>query len=336
MRATKSKTTGRFQFRFYDSAGDQQFFSSRKDFPKGINQRQADEIATSIHEIHEAVLTKTSRPLLSDCVNRMIEHLANTGVKNIDNYQNHANAALKHNREGNTIDDVVRVCIEMRDSMLKAKKDNGSPKYSGNTIGKRMYIYKRTANLAFQEWDIIDQPLSQKMKKPKIPKARTRFLTPEDCGRLIDQCEDDQTRYVLALYALTGIRHAELKRMGSTDILKNRIIIDGKNGSTRSFAISKEALDIASKIDFPVTRTYDQMYKFFCDAKDLAGVEDFGMHDLRHTFASWLAQSGDVSLHHLQQVMGHSQMNQTLKYAHLMPEDLDGVAVNLSIKDQKN
>lgn len=334
MRATKNKKTGRYQFRFYDSIGNRQQFSSAKDFPKGINQRKADEIAAEIFEAHEAEISKVTRPLLTDCVKRMMEHLKNTNVKGLSNYQNHANAALKYSNGENTIDDIVRVCITMRDSMLKDKKPNGSPRYSGNTIGQRMYIYKRTANLAFQEWDIIDQPVSQKMKAPKKPKARTRFLTPQECGRLIDLCNDDQTRYILALYVLTGIRHAELTRMNSSDILKNRIVIDGKNGTTRSFAISTEALDIASKIEFPITRTYDQLYKFFCDAKDLAGVEDFGMHDLRHTFASWLAQSGEVSLHHLQQVMGHSQMNQTLKYAHLMPENLDGVAVNLSIKAQ--
>ena len=334
MRATKNKKTGRYQLRFYDSAGKRQQFSSAKDFPAGTKQKEADKIATAIYEIHETVLTKVSRPLLSDCVDRTIQHLKNIGVKGLKVYESHAKMALTYCCKDDTIDDVVRVCISMRDDMLAAIKPNGSPKYSGNTVGKRMNIYKRTANLAFQEWDIVEQPLSQKMKPPKKPKARTRFLTPQECGNLVDLCQDDQTRYILALYALTGIRHAELTRMQSSYILKNRITIDGKNGTVRSFAISAEALDVASKIEFPITRTYDQLYKHFCDAKDLAGVEDFGMHDLRHTFASWLAQSGDVSLHHLQQVLGHSQMNQTLKYAHLMPENLDSVATSLSIESK--
>lgn len=334
MRATKNKKTGRYQFRFYDSLGKQQCFSSAKDFPKGIGQREANKIALEINDIHESLLVSGSRPLLSYCVERMLKHLENTGVKGIALYRNHAKKALEYDN-GNTIDDIVKVCIEMRDDMLQAKKTNGKPKYTGNTIGKRMYIFKRTANLAYQEWDIIDHPISEKMKAPKKPKARTRFLTPEICGKLIDLCDDEQTRYILAFYALTGIRHAELTRMSRSDIQKNRIVIDGKNGTVRSFAISQQAIDVGSKIEFPITRTYDQLNKFFCDAKDKAGIEDFGMHDLRHTFASWLAQSGNVSLHHLQQVMGHSQMNQTLKYAHLLPENLDNVATSLSISHQK-
>jgi len=264
----------------------------------------------------------------------MLVHLENTGVKGIKVYRSHAKKALEHNNN-NSINDIVKVCVKMRDDMLSAKNPNGSPRYSGNTIGKRMYIYKRTANLAYQEWDLLDAPVSEKMKAPKKPRARVRFLTKKECKDLVDNCEDQQTGYIIAFKALTGIRHAELERMTEEDLVDNRIVIDGKNGTVRSFAISDEAMAIAKKIDFPVTLTYDHIYKHFCDAKDLSGIEDFGMHDLRHTFASWLAQSGTVSLHHLQQVMGHSQINQTLKYAHLMPKDLDKVASGLSIEKKE-
>lgn len=331
MQATKNKTTGRYQLRFYDSQGQRQHFSSSKDFPKGISKREANQIATEITEIHEQAITAAKLPSLADCVERMLMHLENTGVKGIKIYRSHANKALEYNND-NTINDIVKVCVSMRDDMLSARKPNGSPRYSGNTIGKRMYIYKRTANLAYQEWDVLNAPLAEKMKAPKKPRARVRFLTAEECRNLVDNCADQQTAYILAFYALTGIRHAELERMTEDDIIDNRIVIDGKNGTIRSFAISDEAVAIAKKINFPVTLTYDQLYKNFCDAKDLAGIEDFGMHDLRHTFASWLAQSGTVSLHHLQQVMGHSQIDQTLKYAHLMAKDLDEVATDLSIK----
>jgi len=167
---------------------------------------------------------------------------------------------------------------------------------------------------------------------PSKPKARKRFLNAKECLSLIEACEDTQIRYILKFYVLTGIRHAELKRLEQGDIFSGRITIDGKNGDIRSFSISDEAIEVAGKINFPIMITYDQLYNAFCDAKDIAGIEDLNMHDLRHTFASWLAQSGDVSLHQLQQVMGHKQISQTLNYAHLMPKDLDDVATKLTIK----
>ena len=42
-------------------------------------------------------------------------------------------------------------------------------------------------------------------------------------------------------------------------------------------------------------------------------------HTFRHTFASWLAQSGKVTLFELKNLMRHQNVNMTLRYAHLFP-----------------
>jgi integrase len=43
------------------------------------------------------------------------------------------------------------------------------------------------------------------------------------------------------------------------------------------------------------------------------------LHTMRHTFASWLAQSGKVTLMELQKPMRHKNINMTMRYAHLIP-----------------
>jgi len=64
-----------------------------------------------------------------------------------------------------------------------------------------------------------------------------------------------------------------------------------------------------------------------CDAARLNdGVKDrknrMWFHVLRHTFISWWAQSGRVSLQELQSLARHERIESTMRYAHLIPADL--------------
>lgn len=49
------------------------------------------------------------------------------------------------------------------------------------------------------------------------------------------------------------------------------------------------------------------------------GIRDFRIHDLRHTCAAWLVSAG-VPLTDVGDLLGHSTVRMTERYAHLAPE----------------
>lgn len=62
----------------------------------------------------------------------------------------------------------------------------------------------------------------------------------------------------------------------------------------------------------------------FESAYKRAGIGKLRIHDLRHTFASFLVQAG-VPLYHVMQLLGHSDIRITQRYAHLSPNNLSDV-----------
>lgn len=66
-------------------------------------------------------------------------------------------------------------------------------------------------------------------------------------------------------------------------------------------------------------RRITTLQKGFEAACERCGVDDFRIHDLRHTFASWLVMDG-VSLYVVRDLLGHSSVSVTERYAHLSPE----------------
>jgi integrase len=64
--------------------------------------------------------------------------------------------------------------------------------------------------------------------------------------------------------------------------------------------------------------------RIFAPAITEAGVRRGTPHDMRHTAASWLVQSG-VALYRVQALLGHESITTTQRYSHLAPDEFDEI-----------
>jgi integrase len=82
-------------------------------------------------------------------------------------------------------------------------------------------------------------------------------------------------------------------------------------------------MDLLGRVERRGRYVFDQrgQRRAFDLAKKKVGLEDFRWHDLRHTHATWLRQSG-APLEVVQRSLGHADLAMTQRYAHVDDSEL--------------
>jgi integrase len=134
----------------------------------------------------------------------------------------------------------------------------------------------------------------------------------------------------------TGLRFGEACSLtwGDVDVVGALLTVRGettKTQTTRYVPLNKTALDTLKtwkpeRVDVGAFVFPGRDAKRLVDIKTAwkqiikaATITGFRVHDLRHTFASKLVQAG-VDLNTVRELLGHSDIKMTLRYAHLAPE----------------
>jgi integrase len=170
-----------------------------------------------------------------------------------------------------------------------------------------------------------------KIKIAKKNIIRVRYLTEEEAERLIHN--SGKLRLLVIMALSTGMRKMEMLNLTWQNIdftAKLIHIEESKNGERRSIPISDSLLKELQKQENkePTEKIFKIKYlDSFLTVLKKSNIKNFHFHDLRHTFASWLAMKG-VSLYTIKELLGHKSILMTQRYAHLSP-DSRFAAVNL-------
>ena len=204
--------------------------------------------------------------------------------------------------------------------------------YAAATANRVVVMLSAMFNLA-KKWGIFDTNPAVGISLFEENNKRERYLNPEEVQRLnkaICDSENTQLKHIVALLLLTGCRKRELldSEWGHFDLERRSWRIPmSKSGKARHVPLSDDVVSILSRLPrfdgctyvVPNPKTQQPYNNMFCSwntARTRAGMPELRMHDLRHSFASFLVNAGR-SLYEVQNILGHSQLNTTQRYAHL-------------------
>jgi integrase/recombinase XerD len=184
--------------------------------------------------------------------------------------------------------------------------------------------------------DVLHPDLLKRKLRIKLPDALPRAIDPEDIKQLLSVLKDPRDRALILTLLRTGMRIGELLNTKIQDLNLNEqciaIFEAQKNRVGRVVYLSKDAQAAIKKwlkIKRPQTdylfygrrsrplcyEAARAIFKKYLDKAQLSH-KPYSLHCLRHTFASEMLNGG-MSLQSLQELLGHSDIEMTRRYARL-------------------
>lgn len=170
-----------------------------------------------------------------------------------------------------------------------------------------------------------------------IPKYRLKtavYMKVEECERFLSSINNPRDKAIIYLLLNTGARRCEVANalLCNLDLEQKTLLIIGKGDKERFLYLNQTIVDclksyLATRHDnceyLFVTKNlnrmaYNDVYRCVRKYLEIANldVRKYSTHKLRHTFATLLYQNGtDIKI--IQELLGHSNIDTTMRYTHL-------------------
>lgn len=226
-----------------------------------------------------------------------------------------------------------------RDDIVKMHSSRMTEGAKPGSANRLLIMMRYIFNLALR-WDVPNLSSNPTKGVPLFEEnnKQERYLSNEEAQRLyavVKNSDNRMLQYIIPMLILTGARKREVldAKWTDFDIVNRRWRIPmTKNGKARYVPLSDGAIQILTTVpqlnDCPwvfanpsTRKPFVSIFYAWDTARKQAGLEDVRIHDLRHSFASMLVNSGRT-LYEVQQLLGHTQVKTTQRYSHLSQETL--------------
>ena len=234
---------------------------------------------------------------------------------------------------------VSEITYDHIDALHRRITKHGAP-YRANRV---VALLSKMFSLAIKKWNMRDRvagnPCEGIERNQEV--KRKRYLKPDELARLmiaLDETADVQAANIVRLLLLTGARSGEVlaMRWDQLDLDAGKWVKPGattKQKTEHEVPLSAEAVELLRGLQeddgaeyvFPGQRHgvghRVDLKKPWAALMEAAGITGLRVHDLRHSYASFLVSAGQ-SLPVIGALLGHSQASTTQRYAHLHDDPL--------------
>jgi len=251
-----------------------------------------------------------------------------------------------------TLDQITTRDIE-RYKAAKLKPENGDKPLTAKSVNNHLTVLRKLLVTA-EEWKLICSV--PRIRRLRLPTATFDWLNAEEGARFLAAVEEHYPQWKALFWTAlrTGMRRGELFALRWEDIdfvartirVRHSVfrgkLVPPKNKRERTIPMTASLLAVLkehrartmmrSEFVFPkedgtLTTHQDQVNRPLEGALKRAGLRRVTFHALRHSFASQLVSAGR-SLKEVQELLGHTSIQVTMRYAHLAPERMrDAVEV---------
>jgi integrase len=235
-----------------------------------------------------------------------------------------------------------------QDEVLAFREGLVSAGYAPGTVNRCLVILRYAFNLALK-WQLpgLDHNPTREVKLVADHRQRERYLSEGETRLLYEavaSSDNPLLKYMISLLILTGARKREVLDARWEHIDRGRrqwLIPLPKGGKPRYIPLSEQAMALLDQVAAaqqdlitperptqgylfanPNTgKPFVNIYNSWDTARKRAGLPEVRIHDLRHSFASFLVNNGR-SLYEVQRILGHTHIRTTQRYAHLSPDTL--------------
>jgi integrase len=218
---------------------------------------------------------------------------------------------------------------EAADAWLAYRAAN--PELTNSTHNRRGAILRRVCNLA-RRWGWTTEDLGARIQLLPENSPRHIYLTPTEVAALASKCGHRPTRDAILIAAYAGLRLSEILRLTPTDVRRGCLhLSQTKSGRPRVVPIHPAIRTAVARL--PINCGPRWITRHFERARIALERQDWHFHDLRHTNASWLVQSG-ADLVTVRDLLGHSSLAVTSRYAHLATKHLRAAVMKIGKRER--